>query len=179
MSNDNVTSRRVGSAMPRKRSPAARARTLNSGARVRPDVLANNASPHCTQSGGKVVPGDALTQAVEDGPCESDRRFFKQHPARCYRLRPAWACEIAHFARADLAISARPDSAFSRELPADHCWWIAVRQVRPGARIRVPFQAPHDLPPESSEDDARGIWLHVRGDWDEQANKLLDEGRQA
>src|SRR5262249_24392670 len=81
----------------------------------------------------------------------SDRKFFEQQPRREFRLRPAWAVEVADFARHGMD-PALPDGA---------CWWVAVHRVHEKLRQRTPFGAPHWLPTQSSEAEARRMWHRV------------------
>jgi hypothetical protein len=93
--------------------------------------------------------GDEITLRVDALACESDRTFFKQHPQRRFRLRPAWDVEIEDFARRSGPLPA---------LREGHCWWIVVQQLRPGLRSRMPFSASHNLQLEASERAAREMW---------------------
>src|SRR5262249_28235110 len=94
--------------------------------------------------------GDALTEAIDTGPCESDRTFFRHHPRRNFRLRPAWTVEIEDFIRrGGIKTHALPDGA---------CWWMLVRKLAPHWRVRYPIVAPSDLFPDPPEDIARVIW---------------------
>jgi hypothetical protein len=79
----------------------------------------------------------------------SDRAFFREHPKRRFRLRPAWTAEIEDFAR---------HGAIWRELPDGLMWWVIVHQLTPGVRMRLPLSAPHHFPTEVSEADARHVW---------------------
>jgi hypothetical protein len=101
-----------------------------------------------------IFEGDDLTRQGDEGPCESDRIFFRQHPKRRFRLRPAWTCEIEAFAR---------HGGRLEEPPAGLMWWISVRQIAEGVRARLLLGAPHHLPVETSEADARRIWRRLRG----------------
>jgi hypothetical protein len=94
--------------------------------------------------------GDAITQAVDTGACESDRAFFRQHPQRNFRLRPAWSAEIEDFARPGVII---------RELPDGLCWWVIVHQlVQHKIRLRWPLAAPHAFYPDPPETIVRDVW---------------------
>jgi hypothetical protein len=99
-----------------------------------------------------------------DTACQSDRAFFRQHPQRNFRLRPARAVEIEDFARRDV---------ITRELPDDLCWWIIVQQLIPHKiRLRWPLSAPHYFFPDPPEKIARRIWRqrvprNVRNEWQE------------
>jgi hypothetical protein len=91
-----------------------------------------------------------LLGRVEATTWASDRTFFDQHPRRRFRVRPAFDVEIEDFARHDVALQ--------RNLPAGLCWWVAVYHIHPGVRMRCPLAAPHDLPTEVPEEEARHVW---------------------
>src|SRR5262249_40378261 len=94
--------------------------------------------------------GDALTEAVDTGPCESDRAFFRHNPRRNFRLRPAWTCEIEDFAR---------HNKNTPELPDGWCWWVLVHQlVYDQVRMRWPIPAPHTYYPDPPENIVQKIW---------------------
>jgi hypothetical protein len=97
---------------------------------------------------------DELERRVDETAMASDRTFFKQHPQRNYRIRPAWNIEVEHLARHFEDPLVAP--------PPDRCWWIAVRRVAPGLRARFLFHAP-DEPPSSEipEKYARRIWEYL------------------
>jgi hypothetical protein len=85
--------------------------------------------------------GDALEAASED-----DRLWFEAHPHRQHRIRPyrpgEWPCHM----------------------PATHLGWhhfTAVRQVAPGVRMRLSFQA--EGQPASGEHAASRIFQLVLG----------------
>jgi hypothetical protein len=93
---------------------------------------------------------DALSLAVDSGPCESDRTFFLQQPQRNFRLRPAWTVEVEEAARYD---------GITTELPDGWCWWMLVHQiVRHKVRFRWLIAAPHDLSIDPPEPVARAVW---------------------
>src|SRR5215471_4427255 len=99
-----------------------------------------------------------LGERIDAGPCESDRAFFRQHPQRNFRLRPAWAAEIEEFTR---------QGTIKRVLPADLCWWVLVHQIIPHkARLRWPLSAPHHYCADLAEDFARQVWVRcVSREW--------------
>jgi hypothetical protein len=97
----------------------------------------------------EILLGDELTRQVDEGPSASDRIFFRLHPRRSFRLRRAWLCEVEAFVR---------KAGMNPELPDDWCWWIVVHQLAPGARMGIPVGAPHQLPVETSEADARRVF---------------------
>jgi hypothetical protein len=87
-----------------------------------------------------------LAERVDVTACESDRAFFRHHPKRNFRVRPAWAAEIEAFARQGAIPKAEPG----------RCWWIVVCQlVRHQVRVHWPIVLPHDLPPDPPEHIAR------------------------
>jgi hypothetical protein len=107
------------------------------------------------QKAARVLPDTEVLRRVEDIVWASDRKFFRQHPRRQYRVRPAWAIEMEDFRRhGDI-----PD------LRDGLMWWVAVREVRRGWRMRIPFVAPAALPPgDIAEDDALFVWEQVTPD---------------
>jgi hypothetical protein len=98
--------------------------------------------------------GNEILRLIEDIVWASDRAFFEQQPTRQFRIRPAWNFEIEDFAL-------HHGEEFFPTPAQGHCWWIVVRQVRPGFRARYPFTGPHTLPCEAPEEHARGIWFRV------------------
>jgi hypothetical protein len=91
-----------------------------------------------------------LTPAV-DRALDSDRRFFDQHPSRSYRLRPAFPPEVEV-----LAVLNEPKQI---DLPPNWIWFVAVRQILPGVRVRAfGAMAPRggDDPPEA---ECRAFYL--------------------
>jgi hypothetical protein len=92
---------------------------------------------------------DDIIALVEEVVWASDRTFFQQHPGRQYRLRPAWQVEVEDFVR---------HGGGAADLCDGHCWWVVVHQMAPGFRYRVPFSAPHHLPTEAPEREARRMF---------------------
>ena len=91
-----------------------------------------------------------LCERVDAGACESDRAFFRQHPQRNFRLRPAWAVEIEEFAR---------KGTIERKLPDELCWWVLVHQlIAHKVRLRWPLPGPHDFYPGPPEEIALAVW---------------------
>ncbi len=87
---------------------------------------------------------EELTPAV-DRALDSDRRFFVRHTSRSYRLRPAFPPEVEV-----LAVLNEPKQF---DLPPNWIWFVAVRQVLPGVRVRAfGAMAPRggDDPPEAA-----------------------------
>jgi hypothetical protein len=111
--------------------------------------------------------GDDITRQIDEGACESDRAFFRAHPKRRFRLRPAWTAEIEDFAR---------HGAIRRMLPDELMWWVIVHQLALGVRVRFPLSAPHHFPTEVSEADARHVWRQrCPHEWQ---TKLRQAGRE-
>jgi hypothetical protein len=90
-----------------------------------------------------------------EAPSASDRAFFEQCPGRQYRLRPAFSVEIEYATQ----LVAFPD--VSDALLTNHCYWIVVRQVVPGTRMKLTFLTSRDLSTETSEQTARTYWQRV------------------
>jgi hypothetical protein len=100
-----------------------------------------------------------IIHRVEHTVLASDRRFFELHPHREFRLRPAFHAEVEDLAR---------NGVIERKLPPGLCWWVVLHKINAGLRMRFPLAAPHSLPTEVSEDDARGIWARrCPGEWKE------------
>ena len=93
--------------------------------------------------------GDLLLK-VEDTAWPSDREFFKASPHRKLRLRPAFNAEVNAF-YAVAGITPKP-------LPPGQCWWVIVRQFLPGIRMRFPFPAKHDIPPDPPEKICKDVY---------------------
>ena len=91
-----------------------------------------------------------------DAVTEADRRFFLRFPARSYRMRIASRSELVQMcAIGDVA-----------DFPARPCmeWATVVRQLQPGARIRLHVQVPKGADLDgASEDQCREIYEAVRG----------------
>jgi hypothetical protein len=109
-----------------------------------------------------------LGERADASAGESDRTFFRQHPQRNFRLRPAWAAEIEEFTR---------NGTIKRDLPADLCWWILVHQIVPHkARLRWPLSAPHHYYADPPEKIVRKIWLRrVPREWKKKSRTLQRE----
>jgi hypothetical protein len=94
-----------------------------------------------------------LAERIDAEACESDRAFFRQHPQRSFRLRPAWAAEVEQFIRFGTIIG-EPKSGW--------CWWITVQQILANkssrVRARCPLPLPHDAPADPPEEVAHYIW---------------------
>ncbi len=105
--------------------------------------------PHTgTASRLPVVPDDF--EAVTEG----DRRFFERHPGRSHRIR--------HTSMAELAQAERIDHALDTPFPGFR-WFTVIRQVTPGARVRVYVQAPELCETDVPEEMAASIYREVEG----------------
>ena len=71
-----------------------------------------------------------VDEAAMDRASEEDRVFFEQHPGRQHRVRP--------FVPGELPVHG---------VHGDGIWIIAVRNVRPGVRARLPLYV-RFMPPE-------------------------------
>lgn len=59
-----------------------------------------------------------------------DRAWFRAHPDRSHRLRPMFPEEAPTVLRG---------SALTECLPPHHAWWVVVRQIEPGQRVKLAF----------------------------------------
>jgi len=96
------------------------------------------------------IQGDALDELIDTGPCESDRTFFRHHPRRNFRLRPAWTIEIDDFIHRG--------GIKTHDLPDGTCWWMLVRKLAPHWRVRYPIVAPDYLFADPPEEIVHGVW---------------------
>lgn len=85
-----------------------------------------------------------------DRTIEGDRRFFERHASRSYRIRLASSAEMASFAQLTPV----------RELDEGDRWFVAVRQVAPGMRLRAYFTGPAENETDAPEEECR--WLYER-----------------
>ncbi|GJD41953.1 hypothetical protein [Methylobacterium bullatum] len=84
-----------------------------------------------------------------DRVVEADRLFFARHLGRTCRVRIASAAEIAEFGASVLPFGLR--------------WFVVVRQVQPGARLRVLFPSQADDETDVTEARCVAIYEAVRG----------------
>jgi hypothetical protein len=91
---------------------------------------------------------EEISQGVEDTAWASDRMFFKQHPRRRLRLRPAFNIEVEDFVR---------HGGYNSAVPTDWCHWIIVQLISPEVRARFPFAAHHSLRLDMSEPDISAL----------------------
>ena len=80
---------------------------------------------------------------------DTDRRFFERRPERSHRVRRAFAEEVA---AGEIVLGQR------RELPPHGAWFVAIRQIQPGVRVRAFFIAGRGLETDLSEAQAVGIF---------------------
>jgi hypothetical protein len=80
---------------------------------------------------------------------DTDRRFFERRPDRSHRVRRAFGEEIA---AAEIVLGQRC------ELPPHGVWFVAVKQIRSGARVRAFFIAASDAETDLSEVQAGAIF---------------------
>jgi hypothetical protein len=91
-----------------------------------------------------------LTDEVDRIACESDRRFFRDHPQRSHRIRHATWAEVSQMEEVDGA--AAPVS------PGKQCF-VAVKQLQPGVRMRAFFIAP------AAGEEAEGMPESIAAAW--------------
>ena len=60
-------------------------------------------------------------------------------------------------------------------LPPGCSWWVIVRQVAPGVRMRLPFAAPAHLPAETTEEIASQVWSLVSTSQCDAATRGLEQ----
>lgn len=70
---------------------------------------------------------DTLVEQV----CMNDGAWFEAHPHRQYRIRPGADCEVEQLEIVD-----------GRPTPPELCWYVAVKSILPGFRLRL--FTPHD-----------------------------------
>lgn len=94
-----------------------------------------------------------LADAI-DRVTEADRKFFERRKDRAYRVRLASRVEIA--ANALIEGAAKP--------PEGHIWYVAVRQVKPGLRLRAGAILPESIDPDLlSERECEAVYEHIIG----------------
>ena len=84
-----------------------------------------------------------------DKAMESDRRFFERWPERTCRIRRAYPGEIEELHR--------PAGYEFVRLPKGWVYVVAVRNIAPGARIRMPMLAPRTNSLDVSEAEADAV----------------------
>ena len=115
----------------------------------------------------QIIKGDALSVAIDTGPCESDRTFFRQHPQRSFRLRPAWTIEVEDTARND---------GMPNDLPDGHSWFVIVHRIARGVRLRWLIAAPQDLPIDPPEQLVLDFWrTHIPPELKEHTRELQQQ----
>lgn len=89
---------------------------------------------------------------LADEQTQADRRWFEKHPGRKHYVRPAHPAEIAEF-------------EIVSTVPPGYQIYVAVRNVRPGVRLRATFCRGAGFPVwELSEKHARRIFRDLADD---------------
>lgn len=88
-----------------------------------------------------------LAQEAEPA-IEADRRFFERHAHRSYRVRTASQPEIA-----TMGVLGEP-----KILPDELAWFVAVRQIAPGIRLRHYLLSRRGAETDLSEAMCRAIY---------------------
>ena len=83
---------------------------------------------------------------------QTDRRFFERHPHRRHCVRPAGQAEYEQHA----LLGGKPLA-----IPPGSRLFIAIRNISPGARLRVFFPAPEIRETDISEAAAREVFETV------------------
>ena len=91
-----------------------------------------------------------------DKATEADRMFFERKPDRQHRVRLSHQAEI----KQNEIISGEPLPA-----PPGFAWFTAVRQVRPGARLRLFTLNEGDSETDLPEVTAREIYQDLQTPW--------------
>lgn len=81
---------------------------------------------------------------------ESDRRFFERFSHRKFRVR------LMH--QAEIEQNAILLGEGSMKLPPTHALYMVVKNVAPGARMRLTIVGPRGADTDLSEDDARRLY---------------------
>ena|SRR5688572_614716 len=100
---------------------------------------------------------------------DADRNFFKRRPERAHRIRRAFGAEIAASALMDQR---------SLDLPPHLAWFVAVKQLEPGARVRTFFVYAREIDTDLPEEVAAAVFEATLGGWtlEEGLKKSLNEG---
>ncbi|MFE1601599.1 hypothetical protein [Methylobacterium sp. ID0610] len=80
---------------------------------------------------------------------EADRRFFERFPERSHRIRHMAPVEVQFFCE---HVDALPPLLDGMR------WFVAVKQITPGSRDRIPFQGPTNAEVDMTETQARGLY---------------------
>jgi hypothetical protein len=114
-----------------------------------------------------------LIDAV-DRELDSDRTFFRRHPERSYRVRPAFTAELS----ATLAVAGHPPFT---QMPSGHHACVAVKQVASGIRLRVSATLSAPIAGEVPEDNARWLYETLAAAWPkiQEVEKALRSGGEA
>lgn len=101
--------------------------------------------------GGSPMP---VVPAEYEAVTEGDRRFFERHTDRSHRIR--------HTSQAEMDLKGRSGSTFDPPIPGFR-WFTVIRQVAPGARVRVYVQAPELCETDVPEAVAARIYAEAEG----------------
>src|SRR5262245_36742606 len=110
-----------------------------------------------------------VSQLVED-QSQADRQFFDKHSRRLHRVRLAHAAEIA-----------QNETVFNQAaaLPEGNAWYVAVRRVAKGVRLRAIFSAPIGRETSSlTEKQAAQIYEVTSGEFGKAAREIEDKLRE-
>jgi hypothetical protein len=92
----------------------------------------------------KHLPSQELLEAISNDVV-ADRLFFENNPHRKHRLRRAFPSESL--------------MKLSEHLAPGRSWFVVVRQVKPGVRLRLPpFDSWADRPTDVDEESARAVF---------------------
>lgn len=80
---------------------------------------------------------------------EADRRFFERFPHRTYRVRHLSIAEVTALEGQGRSVG-RPASGWR--------WFVAIKQVLPGCRMRIAFQSPEGAEVDLPEELAAGLY---------------------
>lgn len=106
-------------------------------------------SAHITRAQRRAI--KKLSNEV-DRTIEGDRRFFERHASRSYRIRLASSAEMVSLAQLEPV----------RELDLGDRWFVAVRQVAPGMRLRAYFTGPAENETDAPEEWCRWFYERVK-----------------
>ncbi len=99
----------------------------------------------------------AQQSAEVERELDADRRFFRRHPKRRHFIRPIYLAERAEFERVSNTVINTPPETLGL--------YVAVEQVRPGARLRALFVAEAGFNPKQPETVCAQIFEQVVPDW--------------
>jgi hypothetical protein len=147
--------------MSRKRRPG-----LGVGSPPRPEEQNINASDLNGSKSEKLAVDKPNDELVIQPPTElgrrvdkeldADRNYFKRWPQRQHYIRRIFPNERAQMEEQARAMGDEfPPATFD---PSVHAIFIAVKKIRPNARVRVTFIAKRDIETDLSERDAKEVF---------------------